>query len=89
LDNRYLKHYISKIPGLLSMSVTFIIGVIGYFREIEMMKLYMRMLLSLLIFFLIGMIIKKIMLSMVDKQYEMKISEIKANHNQESQSTEK
>jgi len=71
------------------MSVTFIIGVIGYFREIEMMKLYMRMLLSLLIFFLIGMIIKKIMLSMVDKQYEMKISEIKANHNQESQSTEK
>lgn len=69
----YGMHYIKNLPYILTIFVTLIIGALGLINGTEKKVIYIRMLFSLVVFLLIGLLSRNIISdiykqSMLDKQ---------------------
>lgn len=74
-------HYTSKIPFMLGAIMTIIIGIISFYKSVEPQQIYLRMILSLVSFFLLGVIIKSTIekiQSELQEKYEKEKAEAEA-----------
>ena len=57
--------YIQRLPYILSLFVTILVGIISSLEKIETKQSYIRMTISIIVFYLIGVYIKNKLLSII------------------------
>ena len=77
--------YINKLPFVLSASMTIVIGLISYQGTDTMQKTYAEMAVSIVVFYVVGIIIKKTLIEIYKdiekKNEERREQEKKSNEN--------
>lgn len=58
---------VERIPALLAIGMTSIIGILGYLNGTDIKDLYIRMIISILIFYIIGKFASKKILKILDE----------------------
>lgn len=58
--------YIKKLPFLLSMLMSVIISIVSYVQGVDQREIYTRMLISLILFFILGLFVR----NSIGKLYE-------------------
>ena len=80
--------YVKRLPYLLGISFCIIIGFISYGQKLENNSIYIRMLIALIAFYIIGIIIKNTVITIVDEK-KKKEQENKLKEQQEKEEAEK
>lgn len=81
-------HYIKKLPFLIALLATILVGIISYSKNIDLQQIYLRMALCLGIFILPEMLYKST-LSQLENEVDTKNQNSSASGNKNSASAEK
>lgn len=85
-------HYIQRLPFILGASAALAAGALGYIRGVPEKDLYIRMAVSMVIFYAVGFLVRSLLLSIKKEIEEMenreKEEEMKSQNQHEIEATE-
>lgn len=77
--------YIRKLPYILAALMTMIIGTVSFLGGAEQKDIYLRMLLCMITFLLIGMVIRSILVKLIEGFQEKNKEDISRNLDNETE----